>query len=199
MSVNDISIETELLLRLVQNDIKAFDELYWKYQKAVYQNVLKLTKDNALAEDIVQEVFISLWEKRHTIDTSRSVSGWLFVSSYNRSVNALKKKLHESLTPVQIDQISDEPGIESRLEDAQINLLEKAIKELPPQKRRVFELCKLQGKTYEEAARQMNISKHTVKEYLSAAVSFIKEFVRQHPELGNGPGFVLIASLLMVH
>src|SRR5574338_872602 len=188
MGATNISGEQDLLSRLVRDDIKAFDELYWKYQKAVYQNVFKLVRDIALAEDIVQEVFIGLWERRHTIDSSRSVSGWLFVSSYNRSINVLKKKLRESITPIHVDQISEEPGVESGLEEAQISLLEKAIEKLPPQKRKVFELCKLRGKTYEEAANEMNISKHTVKEYLSGAVNFIKEFVRQHPELGNGLG-----------
>ena len=152
MKAKEIFKEEELLTRLLQGDIKAFDELYWKYQKAVYLNVLKLTKDISVAEDIVQEVFISLWEKRNTIDTSRSVSGWLFVSSYNRTINVLKKKLRESLAPIEVDELSEESEPQPHIEDLQLDILEKAIAQLPPQKRRVFELCKLQGKTYEEAA-----------------------------------------------
>ena len=185
MKAKEIFREEELLTRLQKGDMKAFDDLYWKYQKAVYLNVLKLTKDISAAEDIVQEVFISLWEKRHTIDTGRSVSGWLFVSSYNRSINVLKKKLRESHAPMEIDQLSEESEPQQHIEDLHLAILEKAIAQLPPQKRRVFELCKLQGKTYEEAAIEMNLSKHTVKEYLSGAISFIKDFVHQHPESGK--------------
>lgn len=185
--------EGELLSRLEKGDMQAFDELYWKYQKAVYRNVYKLTRDSVIAEDIVQEVFIGLWEKRSTIDTGRSVAGWLFVSSYNRSINALKKKLKESLVYKASDQTDTKSEYDQAISDMQLNVLEKAITELSPQKRRVFELCKLQGRSYEEAATELKISKHTVKEYLSAAISFIKDYARQHPELG-----ISVAALLFI-
>lgn len=188
--------EEELLSRLGKGDMQAFDGLYWKYQKAIYQNAYKLTRDTVVAEDIVQEVFISLWEKRSTIDTSRSVAGWLFVSSYNRSMNILKKKLKESLAYQSLGNEDDGPSYDQSVADVQLNILEKAIAELSPQKRRVFEICKLQGRSYEEAATEMNISKHTVKEYLSAAVSFIKEYARQHPGLGMNAATLFISSAL---
>lgn len=171
--------EKVLLSRLQQGEMAAFDQLYWHYQKAVYQNALKLTHDTQIAEDIVQEVFISLWEKRDSIDASRPVGGWLFVSSYNRAINALKKKLREAKAIQKMGEAAEmnEPD----LSGIQYAILEKAILTLSPQKRRVFELCKLQGRSYEEAAREMNISKHTVKEYLSSAISAIKEFAEKYP------------------
>lgn len=175
--------EEELLSRLGKDDMQAFDELYWKYQKAVYQNVYKLTRDSIIAEDIVQEVFISLWEKRSTIDTGRSVAGWLFVSSYNRSVNALKKRLKESLVYKKAEARGAEPEYDKAAIEIQLSVLEKGIAQLTVQQRRVFELCKLQGRSYEETAAELKISKHTVKEYLSAAIASLKEFVRQHPGL----------------
>jgi RNA polymerase sigma-70 factor (ECF subfamily) len=60
-------------------------------------------------------------------------------------------------------------------------VLENALSCLSPQRRRAFELCKLQGKTYEEAAMELRISKYTVKEYLSAAIASIKEYSLHHP------------------
>ena len=184
MSSNPQYSEGELETRLVNGDMLAFDELYWKYQKAVYQNVYKLTRDVVIAEDIMQEVFISLWEKRNNIDTSRSVAGWLFVSSYNRSVNALKKRLKESLMYKNFNALGTEPEYDHETANLQLDVLEKAIGQLTLQQRRVFELCKLQGRSYEETAAELKISKHTVKEYLSAAIASLKEFARQHPELG---------------
>jgi RNA polymerase sigma-70 factor (ECF subfamily) len=73
----------------------------------------------------------------------------------------------------------------------QINILEKAIALLSPQKRKVFELCKLQGRTYEEASAEMGISKHTVKEYLSGAMASIKEYAVNYPEAGAASVFFL--------
>ena len=68
------------------------------------------------------------------------------------------------------------------LVNAQVVILEKAIEQLSPQRRKVFELCKVQRRTYEEVAEELQLSKHTVKEYLSGAVFSIKEYIKQHPE-----------------
>lgn len=193
MSSNQHTTEEDLLSRMAKDDMQAFDELYWKYQQAVYQNTFKLTRENSIAEDIVQEVFISLWEKRQTIDTTRSVGGWLFVSSYNRAVNALKKKLRESLAVRKMQVVETDAEAEPDLTGIQLTILEKAIGELPPQKRKVFELCKLQGKSYEEAAKEMGISKHTIKEYLSGAISSIKQYALNHPEAGAGLLVAIVA------
>jgi RNA polymerase sigma-70 factor (ECF subfamily) len=183
--------EKELISRMAKGDMQAFDELYWKYQKAVYYNALKLTRNSLIAEDIVQEVFVGLWEKRALIDSERSVGGWLFVSGYNRAVNELKKKLRESLALKEIDTYETEREVEPDLSVIQINILEKAIALLSPQKRKVFELCKLQGRTYEEASAEMGISKHTVKEYLSGAMASIKEYAVNYPEAGAASVFFL--------
>lgn len=184
MLSNDCHSEKEKILvcRLKAGDMRAFNEIYRLYFHPVFNNAVKLTRDQAVAEDILQEVFITLWEKRATIDPERSLAGWLFVLCYNRSINILRRRLRESLVYRQLPQ----PG-ESSPEDEvkfgiQWNILENAMSRLSPQRRRVFELCKLQGKSYEEAATELHISKYTVKEYLSAAVVAIKEYSLHHPE-----------------
>ncbi len=74
----------------------------------------------------------------------------------------------------------EEETVDTSVFDVQYGILTNAMDTLSPQKRKVFELCKLQGLTYEQAAAQLNISKHTVKEYLGAAVNTIKEYAQQH-------------------
>ena len=173
----------ELAERLRNDDKEAFNDLYWKYHSAIYYNVLKLTRDLFIAEDIVQEVFITLWEKRHSLDAGQEISGWLFVVSYNKSISHLKRKLKESLAQTGLQPtVEDIIDTGDDLADTRMGILEKAIEQLSPQKRKVFELCKLQRRTYEEAAQELKISKHTVKEYLSAAVISIREYIKQHPE-----------------
>ena len=177
------SPNNELIRRLQNDDKEAFDELYWKYHSAIYYNILKLTRDLIVTEDIVQEVFITLWEKRDSLDIEKEISGWLFVVSYNKSIDYLKRKLKESLAQTALQQ-NDEHTIDAEgdLVNIRMNILEKAIEQLSPQKKRVFELCKLQRKTYAEVADELQISKHTVKEYLSGAVIFIKKYINQYPE-----------------
>jgi RNA polymerase sigma-70 factor (ECF subfamily) len=176
-------INNELITRLQNDDKEAFNELYQKYHSALYYNILKLTRDAIVTEDIVQEVFITLWEKRYDLNVEQGIAGWLFVVSYNRSISYLKRKLKESIAQTVLQQnIESTTNAGNSLENTQISILEKAIEQLSPQKRRVFELCKLQRRTYAEVADELQISKHTVKEYLSGAVISIKNYVKQYPE-----------------
>jgi len=175
--------EYELLCRLIKDDRTAFDAIYRQYFHAVCQNALKITRDITVAEDVLQEVFITLWEKRKTIDINRSVAGWLFVICYNKSINQLRKKLQELMVRQKLQQsITEIFATDEALYEQQWQLLENAISQLSSQKRKVFELCKLQGKTYEETAAILHISKYTVNEYLSAAMCFLKEHVKHQPE-----------------
>jgi RNA polymerase sigma-70 factor (ECF subfamily) len=183
-----------LVMRLQKDDLKAFDALYQKYHQAIYANILKITKDADITQDILQEVFIALWQNRSVIDANQSLPGWLFVISYNKSITYLKKLLKQSVISIELDH-EMHPDDESviNIKETQFQLLEKAIDQLSPQKRKVFELCKLQGKSYEEAAKELNISKHTVKEYLSSALATIKDYVHQHK--GYMLGFILFSEI----
>ena len=173
---------TELAVRLRNDDLEAFNTLYWKYHSALYLNVLKLTKDPILAEDIVQEVFITLWEKRHTLKEDQSIGGWLFTVSYHKAVDAFKQRLKENAI-IKLLDVSGEEAESTNVVESQIDVLNKALQQLSPQKSRVFTLCKMEGKSYEQASVQLNISKHTVKEYLSDAVKSVKIYLNNHPEL----------------
>ena len=173
--------DNALVSRLYDNDISAFDVLYQKYHQAIYRNIHKLTKDDEVSQDILQDTFIVLWEKRMDIKPDQSVSGWLFVLSFNKSISYLRKKLREA-TVVNAMPFND---VEMDMEDLQAvddqyYLLYEAINKLSPQKKNVFTLCKLEGRTYEEAAEKLNISKHTVKEYLGHAVLSVKNHIQEH-------------------
>jgi RNA polymerase sigma-70 factor (family 1) len=171
---------SELAIKIHEDDVEAFNALYWKYHADLYANILKLTRNSSAAEDILQEVFIQLWEKRKTIDPERSVAGWLFTVSHNMSVNYLRKKLKESLAYSQLKQPVEAVETNEDLAGIELRALQTAIRQLSPQKRKVFELCKIDGKTYEEAARELQISKYTVKEYLSGAVYSIKDYLQNN-------------------
>lgn len=171
--------EYELILRLQKGDAAAFDALYLQYHHAIYYNVLKLIRDEQAAEDIIQEVFIALWEKRKELNPS-GVANWLYVVSYNRSVVYLKQRLRQSLVPLQPETSHELPETNYQQSEERLNQLQAALEHLSPQRRKVFELCKMQGKTYEETARELHLSRHTVKEYLSAAITGIKDYMQQH-------------------
>ena len=170
-----------LALGLRNGDISAFNTLYWKYHTAIYANALKLIKDTSIAEDIVQDVFVTLWEKRHTIDPAQDIGGWLFVVSQHKTIDQLKRKLRQALAEKILQSILEEPdALNEDITEEQLWTIEKAVDQLSPQKRKVFELCKMQRRTYEKAAEELHISKYTVKEYLSEAIISIKKYIGQH-------------------
>ncbi len=174
--------EPQLVALLQMDNVKAFDLLYKKYHAPIYNNILRLLKDADESENILQDSFVTLWEKRASIDTQKPLANWLFQVSYNKSLTQLKKNLKQSLAFKYIESdmtLADEKDV--YLKEVKLKILEEAIVKLSPQKRKVFDLCKIQGKSYEESARELNISKHTVKEYLSVAVKAVKEYAEQHP------------------
>jgi RNA polymerase sigma-70 factor (family 1) len=165
------------MINMLNNDFnEGFDSLYLKYYQLIYGNVFKFVKNKEESQDILQDVFAALWESRQNIRKEQSVSGWLFVISFNKSVNHIKKKLRHSAAQDKVVSIysshyedRDDPF------DEHYQILQHAIGELSPQKQKVFKLCKLEGKSYEEAAKLLNISRHTVKEYLSLAMYSVKD------------------------
>jgi RNA polymerase sigma-70 factor (ECF subfamily) len=190
----------DLALRLRNDDINAFNTLYWEYHAAVYANALKLIKDPAIAEDIVQEVFVTLWGKRHTIDPELDIAGWLFVISHNKTVDQLKRKLRYTLAQKNLSIFKEDHSIiiNTDLKEEQLCAIERAMDQLSPQKRKVFELCKVQGRTYKKAAEELHISKYTVKEYLSEALVSIKKYVGEHPRQTGIVIYFLVFSVVFL-
>ena len=162
------------LLKEGRND--AFDEIYRRNHKAIYQNVIKLVKDKTASEDLVQDTFIAFWQSRNIIVSGRSLPGWLFVISYNLSVNWLKRKLTDAKAVSYLANLNGGLVDVTDNYEAQMNVIEKAILLLPQQQKCVLELCKLQGQSYKAAAREMKISSHTIKEYLTIAMKSIRKY-----------------------
>lgn len=191
--------DKDLIIALHNDDVSAFDKLYSKYHQPIFRNILKLTRDSEVAQDILQDVYSTLWEKRYALNEHQSVSGWLFVVSYNQSVTFLRKQLRESLAKEKMEPLSSSANdLENlNLRESQYEVLQLAIEKLSPQKRKVFLLCKVEGKSYEQAARELNISKHTVKEYLSLSIISIKQYVNNHPEVWNPAVILLLSDFLL--
>ncbi len=180
---SNASEEIALVAALQEDSVTAFDALYRMYFSAVYANILHLVKDETAAQDIVQEVFIRLWEKRGQLHAGQPAGNWLFVVSYNRALNHLRSSLRQRLKIAEIAPDTAEGAEDEwQVTSIQLDMLERAIEQLPPQRKKVFLLCKMQGKTYAEAASELQISHYTVKEHITKASRFIREYVRLQPE-----------------
>ncbi|MEC5143894.1 RNA polymerase sigma-70 factor, ECF subfamily [Chitinophaga sp. 180180018-2] len=160
-------------------EVAAFDSIYHQYHQAVFKNICKLVPQQEAAEDILQEVFLALWNNRHKLSLTSEVDRWLFVVSYNKSIQYLKTAAKEkSLLALHPEQpVSTDDDNFAILKDMQLHLISDAIEKLSPRKKMIFRLCRLEGKSLQEAASILGISPHTAKEYLKASSAFIKTYI----------------------
>ena len=165
--------------KLSESSVDAFNLLYHQYHRAIFANISKLINQKDIAEDILQEVFLLLWENRKKIDPSQDIGGWLFVVSYHKSLAFLKKKINDRIVfSSEIIDMTDHGDTEDpRVSDLEIRLLNEAVNSLSPRKKAVFELCRLQGKSYAEAAGILNVSTETIKDYLKESLKTIRKFI----------------------
>lgn len=177
--LSDCPTEENLVLQqLAQDNLKAFDCIYLRYSDLLLAQTIRLVKNQLVAEDIIQEIFIRLWERRTSFAGYSSISGWLFLSAFNASMNYLKRQVNESRRHIAFEQekAAADPH-EFALAEARYLLMEKAINQLPPQRKQVFTLCKLDGLSYDEAAEKLSISKNTVKDHIKKAHESIRHFI----------------------
>ncbi|WP_342330952.1 sigma-70 family RNA polymerase sigma factor [Pedobacter sp. FW305-3-2-15-E-R2A2] len=190
---------SSLFIGDIQEDTLVFDRIYDQYHQVIYANIFKLIKSEAIAEDILQDVFFSLWENRMKIDIQKSVSGWLFIVSYNKSLSILRKKVKEAVDYIEnydaYDDISEEIFLNEAVYESQLKILEEAVIALPPQRQKVFRLCHFEGKSQEEVAKILGLSTASVKDYLKHSKRFIREYVLSKTHLNQAIGLAVILTL----
>ena len=178
MASENVNI-TLLLNQLRQGCPRAFSKIYDHFSRPIYRHIRKLVYEEEVAEEILQEVFLAVWNKREKIDPAQSFWPYLYqvakllVYSHYRKV-AQNKRLLDHLIITSVDRVTN---AEELLIDRETHeLLIRAIERLPPQRKQVFKLCKLEGKSYQEVADQLGISTSTINQQIVAANKSVKEF-----------------------
>lgn len=184
----------ELLIKLRAGDTLAFAEIYNQYRSKIYMYACNLCKSADLAEEIVQEVFIRIWQKREQINTDLNFGAYIKKITLNHVLNHLKKVAREKA--LQEELFNYITTIRNSTED---NLMEKellktyheAIEQLPPQKKLIYQMSREQDLSHEEIAQELAISKNTVKNHMVEATKFIRNYVNKN---GSVICFIIAAS-----
>lgn len=170
-----------MLLHLTASgDEKAFEQLFIRHKDRVYEIALLYTESGFLAEEILQDIFVQVWQKRSELPSIHNFSSWLFILTRNRCFNAVRDIARASSNNKALVRSLPESGAESA--DARLlsseaeKLVLQAMEQLTPAQRQAFELFKLKGLSREETARQMGISPNTVKVHLLHGMRSIRAF-----------------------
>lgn len=167
--------ESGLSVRLIAGDETALVEVYEQFSSFVFGLARRVTASTSLAEDITQDVFVSLWEKPHAFDPSRgSIRSWLGVLTHRRSVDRIRRETTARRHEARRAEVLPLPPPPDTADAATSTLVAQRVREavaaLPDEQRRAVELAYFGGLTYVEVAEELAIPEGTAKSRLRLAM-----------------------------
>lgn len=168
---------SELLLNLSQGDQKAFADIYNLFYPGLLEHVNKKVRDDSAAEDILHDLFMSLWKTRGKISDIQSLPAYLYTSCRYLIINHIKKSsLSESLSEQDHHEMNaNEQPLEERLYYRYfLDIVNKEIENLPEKCRQIFKLSRQEYKSNREIAEYLEISESTVENHIYKALKKLK-------------------------
>ncbi|WP_166444400.1 RNA polymerase sigma factor [Dyadobacter bucti] len=178
--------EKALLVSCSKGDRQAYALLYTRYVSPLCRYLFLFTRSKEDSEEIVQDVFVKIWEKKENLVTVQSFRPYVFKTAKNQLLDLIRRretetKMLDYLRPVteESSEYSDTYAIYN-----QYHQIAHEAKNLLPQKRkRIFEMKTEEGLSLDEIAESLSISKTVVKKQLYAATDFVREYLRKHAEM----------------
>ncbi|QGY47170.1 RNA polymerase sigma-70 factor [Maribellus comscasis] len=176
--MKDPRTDKELLRNIKNGDQVAFYNIYERYCKKLYGFVLSYIKIEADAEEIVQEVFVKIWENRNKLVAYSSFDSFLFTIAYNATISLLRKRINskkflEHLH--KLNHIRNAPDLVDELEYKELHdKLKVLLDELTPRQREIFKLSREEGLSQDEIAKKLDISLNTVKKHMVNTLAILR-------------------------
>lgn len=181
MSIIQITDEKELLRRLREGDEFAFKELYETYAPRLAAKLIQLLRSEDLAEDLLQDLFIKIWEVRQTINPELSFGALLYKMATNLSKNVYRRNVYDQLMHKQINPDEGHNPIEASLNQSEAKkLLQAALNKLTPRQREVYVMHKIDGLSYQEIGRKLNISASAINHHIQEANKQLRNILKSN-------------------
>jgi RNA polymerase sigma-70 factor (family 1) len=171
---------------LSTKELKDGGELYFRqvfdqYHQKLYFFILYKTKSEYIAEEVVQIAFTKLWQCRQTLQEEFTISTQLFRIATTTLIDFLRKYNTKDAVTGSLDRLTIEKGVDStneKMSGAELQKqISKAVNDLPPVRRQVFEMSREQGMTYREIAETLSVSSKTVEAHIYKALKQIKKHI----------------------
>lgn len=165
---------------MAAGDEAAFAGLLRRYRRRVFYHALTFALTYHEAEEITQDIFISVWQHRHNLGKIRRFEDYLFIVSRNHLISYIRNRVIHSTAPAPETLVEEWLVPDNQLETKELqDLLLNGIARLPAQQQAVFRMSRLEGKSYQEIGESLGISKSTVKWHIIAAIAALKEYLQQ--------------------
>jgi len=169
--------DIELVERLQKGDVEAFDLIYNKYSRKLYAFGLKYLRSTAETEELVQSVFLKIWENYKNLKKESSFKSYLFTIAYNdicklfRKRNYLQKFVSDTLYENTQSSSETEDGIDYQFV---LERVQQIVEKLPEKQKNIFLKSRQDGKSTKEIAEEVGLSPGTVDNYISESLKFIR-------------------------
>lgn len=181
MNIIHITDEKELLRRLRDGDEFAFKELYNIYAPRLAARLIQLLRSQELAEDLLQDLFIKIWEVRQTINPELSFGALLYKMAANLSKNVYRRNVYDQLMRKQINPDEGHNPIEESLNQSEAKeLLQAALNKLTPRQREVYVMHKIDGLSYQEISIRLNISASAINHHIQEANKQLRNILKSN-------------------
>jgi RNA polymerase sigma-70 factor (family 1) len=175
------NISEKLSLRLKNGEKEAFQELFNLYAPKIYRFAMAYLKNKPNAEELVQDVFMKIWEKRENLDPKQNIKAYLFKIAVNTIYDFIRKMNLEKAF-ADFSKNNFQPGAESLWNEViwneMLTKLDSLVAQMPEQRRKIFVLSKEDGLSNQEIAEKLNLSKRTVENQLYRGIRFLKECLK---------------------
>lgn len=169
--------DVELVDLLKSGNQLAYTEIFERYTRVLLRHAFRLLSDHEETHDVVQDVFLQLWQKREDLSFKTSLSAYLYASVRNKIFNLLSHRkvilrYAESISSFMVEGYNI---IEDQIREKELaSIIEKEVNALPPKMREVFLLNKKEGLNYREISERLNISSETAKQQVYKAMKILK-------------------------
>lgn len=188
-----------LLAQIFAGDERAFNQMYYQTNKNIYNAVMAYVKNEHIAIELVQQVYVKFWNNRQKLKDVNSLKDYLFIIAKNLTLDHFKKvtketKFFAKLTLRENDAVNT---TDEKIEQIEYDkLLQNAIEQLPPQQKEAWLLVNDQELSYAEIAVKMNISKLTVKRHLELSRKSVRDYFKSHIHMVGTFLFLVIVIYL---
>ena len=168
---------------LKEGDTSSFEYLYNLWSGKLYNFVMKMSKgEQYLAEEIVQSVFIKIWETRRSLDVEKSFTSYIFTIAKNQLINVYQRRMSEALYLEEsklfsLAENTTDKDVDYHLLDEFINTLTE---QLPPARKEIFILSRRYFLSNKEIANKLNLSENTIESQLRKAIAFLRDKINRY-------------------
>lgn len=175
--------EKTLILSLQKGSIPAFEKIFAVYHKRIYNFCKSLHQNSDEAEEIVQRVFVALWEQRSQVDENKPLASYLYTIARYMAYQDFRQHVYKKavfdhfvINSIDLNEATKDDVLYNEL----LSFLESVIERLPERQREIFKLSRFSGLTYRQIADNLNITENTVDTQIRRALEFIRDKYKTH-------------------